>query len=115
MKNFRQKIKRAQVLHGEVDSYIWDIFYRYKKIKGILFSGPDHWYINDDHISFHGEDGCMGCYDPMSMCIPMEFFIEEDAFDKLEAEIKAADDKQKEIVRKSELALMKRLKKKYEG
>jgi hypothetical protein len=119
MENFKEKIEKIAKLRDDVDNHIWNVFYRYIKIKKILFSCPNSWHVNDDNICFQGEDGCMSCYDPMSICIPLEFFIDEDALDKLEKEIGEIENRKelikRNIIKNDELQQLKRLKEKYEG
>lgn len=118
MDNFEQKFHELQQLTNELDNYIWSIFYRYIEQEKILFNSPKGWEIDDDSIHFHGTDGCMGCYDSMSINIPLKFFINPDAeFEALselqkqeQKEKEAKDRKTKESVERREF---ERLKQKY--
>jgi len=118
MKNFTKKCKLIERLREDMDNHIWTIFGRYKKTKGILFSSPDDWQIDGDTIHFYGEDGCMGCYDPMHLSIPMKFFEDpEKYFSELEKEIKQEkEEKERKRVEEkigSELKELARLQEKY--
>lgn len=111
MKNFTKKMRLISRLRGEMDDHIWTIFSRYKKTKGILFSSPDDWQIDDGNILFYGEDGCMGCYDPMYLSIPMKFFEDpETSFKELEDEIKQEkEEKENKRIREQQEREMKEL------
>lgn len=89
MKNFKKKIDLIERLRDDLDDHIWSTFKKYKKARGILFSSPDDWHGDHDSIYFYGSDGCMGCYDPMHLSIPMKYFTDPNAFEELEQEIKA--------------------------
>lgn len=79
MKGILKKINKIEELRCELDGHIWSIFSRYIKQEGILFSSPDDWKSDGDSIYFYGTDGCMGCYDSMSINIPIKFFENPDA------------------------------------
>jgi hypothetical protein len=99
MNNFLEKANQIKELSAEIDSYIWSIFKRYINECGILFSDPRGWEICDCAIDFRGYDGCMGCYDPMAISIPLNFFIDPDK----EFELEAQRRKQKLAAKKAEL------------
>lgn len=119
MNGFESKFEELSRITNELDGHIWNIFDRYIKEEKINFNYPKGWGVDGDTIHFHGEDGCMGCYDRMSINIPFKFFINPDAeFDCLaeqrEKESKKKDDegrKRKEVAEKKEF---KRLKSKYD-
>lgn len=120
MKYFQKKIDLYNRLQDELDDHIWEVFSRYKKEEGFNFSNPETWNVNDNYIVFRGEDGCMGCYDPMSVSIPMKFFVDPDkelANLEMEIEEKRREDERLKLERKKkeELDELKRLKEKYEG
>ena len=107
-------------IQDSIDDHIWKIFNRYVMLhKKIHFSSPYDWKVEGDNIYFHGSDGCMGCYDNMSLSIPVKFFInEEEEFKILEEEVekKEAEEKsrKKQEVKRKDLAQLKKLKKQYE-
>jgi hypothetical protein len=118
MKDFSTKADLLVKLQDELDDYIWGIFYRWVKEAGINFNNPDWWQISDFSIHFHGSDGCMGCYDPMTLNIPIGFFINPDiAFAELKTlRAKAERDKADATAaakKKEELAEYHRLQKKF--
>lgn len=121
MNNFENKIKRIAGLRDELDKHIWETFSKYIKIKRINFNGPEDWTFENggNCIWFNGSDGCLGCYDNISLSIPMKYFTDPTAFDRLEQEIaneKEAKDqariKAQEDKDRKEYA---RLKKQFEG
>ena len=94
MEDFTTKLDIYEKAKDEIDDYIWDVFYKYIGIENILFSGPNEWSACKSCLHFTGEDGCMGCYDSMSINIPIEFFINPDEeFLKLKKE---KEDKEKD-------------------
>lgn len=118
--NIIKKIEAIDKLQDQIDQHIWEIFKRYITIKKILFNSPHDWKIEGDSIYFHGSDGCMGCYDNMSISIPIKYFENPDEeFEELEKEVKkdlAKKEARKKQDKKSrDLATLKRLKTKYEG
>jgi|WetSurMetagenome_2_1015567.scaffolds.fasta_scaffold543450_2 hypothetical protein len=120
MKDIEIKINAFRSLQNELDNYIWSVFFKYREIEKITFSGPDKWYVEEDglNICFEGEDGCMGCYDHMSIRIPMKFFINPDVeFKALKEDKKQKAKEEKDRKRKcteaKERALLKTLQKKY--
>ena len=119
MTNFERKIKIMSRIRSELDCHIWSTFEKYIKAKGILFNQPDQWEEQGNSIYFTGQDGCMGCYDNMSLSIPMEFFTDPTAFDRLEQEL--IDEKERAAQAKikaqqdRERNEYKRLKKQFEG
>jgi len=118
MKSLERKLKLIDRLRSEADSHIWNIFSRYIKEKGILFSGPDDWQYQGESIYFYGEDGCMGCYDKMSLNIPIKFFLDpENSFLELteerEREKKEKLEKERIAKEQRELAEFKRLSEKF--
>lgn len=120
MKNFEKKINLMANLRGQLDCHIWDIFSRYIKENGILFNGPEDWQYSDRGVYFYGTDGCMGCYDNMSLHIPMKFFTDpENSFNqrKLEREQKLADEEARKLAakEKKEREEFERLSKKFGG
>lgn len=118
MKNFLKKIDKFQEFQDHLDDHIWTIFSKYLKIMKINFNSPDGWNPDGDGIYFYGEDGCMGCYDKMSLHIPMKFFTDEDAFEKLEQELLDKKEQERQAKEKAkrdkELQEYKRLKKQFE-
>lgn len=107
-------------IQDSIDTHIWKIFNRYVLLKKIRFNSPHDWKVEGGSIYFHGSDGCMGCYDNMSCSIPEKFFInEEEEFKILEDEIKEIEAKEesrkKQEAKRKELALLKKLKTKYES
>jgi hypothetical protein len=121
MKKFKQKAMVINRLQDELDDHIWKVFDRYIKIKRILFNSPDDWKIDDPcNIGFSGSDGCMGCYDNMSISIPMKYFENPDEeFEKLQKDVEKEfiEKKRKHARNKKaqEKRELKRLKEKYEG
>ena len=119
MNTFIKKLKAIEKLQEEVDNYVWEIFYSYIKISKVCFNSPDDWNIEGDRVHFHGSDGCMGCYDNMSIGIPFKYF-ENPAYEfgllKKELEEQKLKDERKKRCRKKqkEISELKRLKKKYE-
>ena len=114
----KEKIEQLANLKNDLDGSIWSIFHRWIEMETINFSGPEHWSLGDDGVDFVGDDGCMGCYDPMSCYIPMEFFTNtEDAFAKREkelVEIKEQNEKDVEFYRlERDRKEFERLKEKY--
>lgn len=112
--NIIKKIKAIDKLQEQIDGHIWNIFNRYIEIKKINFSSPDDWKIEDDTIYFHGSDGCMGCYDRMSIYIPLKYFENPDEeFELLEKEVKKDLSKEKsrkkQEVKRKDIALLKKL------
>ena len=79
-----RKFRLLARLNEELDDHVWSVFGRYIQAEKILFSSPEDWRVQGDEILFTGEDGCRGCYDPMSLSIPMAFFTDtESAFNRL--------------------------------
>ena len=118
MNTFIRKLKTIEKLQDEVDNYVWEVFQRYLDINKICFNSPDDWHMEGDRVYFHGSDGCMGCYDNMSVGIPLKYFENPDyEFGLLVKELedqKLKDQKIKEDnQKKKELSELKRLKKKY--
>lgn len=118
MKNFKKEINKFYSQKSSIDSHIWNVFYRYIKEEHILFSGPDGWDIHEDGIYFYGEDGCMGCYDRMSLVIPEKFFTDtENSFAQLieeKEQKKKQDEENKRLAKEQkELSEFKRLQEKY--
>jgi len=118
MKGIRKKLALIDRLQDQLDAHIWKIFSMYIKENGILFNSPDGWRIEGSSIYFYGSDGCMGCYDPMSLYIPFKFFENPDEeFESLrlkrqqEKEEKEKQKKQQEKER--ELKELQRLQEKY--
>ena len=68
------KLKKISNLISEVDDEVWKVFFEYQKERGFYFSDPERWVIDDDIITFIGEDGCMGVYASMSVEIPLSYF-----------------------------------------
>ncbi len=119
MGEIADKINRLEQAKNELDSHIWQIFHRYIDQEKILFSHPDTWDIEDNSISFVGQDGCRGCYDHMSLRIPICFFDDpETEFPKL-AEQRAKENadflknkkREEEAIERAEF---ERLKKRFE-
>lgn len=97
---FRDKLDRYHTVRYEIDGHVWEVFYRYIKEEGINFNGPEHWTFDEDSIRFSGQDGCMGCYDPMSLYIPIHFFDDPNtAF----AELKRDKELKKELETQAKL------------
>lgn len=120
MDNFKQQIEELQRITNELDAYIWSIFGKYVEQEKILFSSPKGWEVDGNTIHFHGSDGCMGCYDSMSLNIPVRFFINPDTeFQKLAEQRKKEQNDKAEKERKSkesyELKELERLESKYRG
>lgn len=125
MKDFESKIKKMVELKYDLDDHINDVFNKYIKLMKINFNYMEGWNPDEDEISFYGEDGCMGCYDKMSLVIPIKFFIDPDKeFGEIvrnrELEIKKAKEKERRLKenRKKqkenrELKEFERLKKKF--
>jgi hypothetical protein len=103
--NFKRRLNHYNKAKYSLDSYVWDVFYKYINLEDINFSGPDYWEDHDDYIRFTGEDGCMGCYDPMSLSIPLKFFENPDtAFKELkeEKESKKINEEKAKKIRKEQ-------------
>jgi hypothetical protein len=120
MKNIKRKFRIIEELRDSIDDYIWKIFTRYIRLCKINFNSPDDWSVEDDHIHFHGSDGCMGCYDNMSISIPTKFFIDPEAeFEILEKEFKKdleqKKSREKQNKKRQQHAELKILKEKYES
>lgn len=120
MDNFKEKIELLCKTQSEIDDYIWEIFYKYIEQEKINFSSPKTWNIEEgeNDIQFDGSDGCMGCYDPMDIFIPLSFFINpKDEFSRLKkerlAEEKRKAKKEKAAVNRKDKQEFKRLKKKF--
>jgi len=80
---FEHNIKLYNEIYLKLDTYVWRIFSRYVNEFEINFNRPDWWRVDGPDIHFEGEDGCCGCYDSMSLDIPMQFFIDtQKAFDE---------------------------------
>lgn len=120
-KEFKEYFEKIVEARNEIDSYVWDIFNRYIKVRSIHFNAPEDWYADDDaSIVFSGGViGNMGCYDDMQINIELKYFINPDEeFKKLEKSLelekqKKQEDKKKKIEEKERKDLEK-LKKKYE-
>lgn len=104
MKNFKEKIKRLMSSKQGLDDHIWNIFRRYIKQEGILFSSPSSWSYDGERIQFEGKDGCMGCYDDMWLSIPLKFFINPDEeFDNLLKQREREKMEKEELKKRAEL------------
>lgn len=117
--NFLKTIKTIETLREQINDHVWTVFHRYINIKKINFNSPDDWDVDDNSIYFHGSDGCMGCYDNMSLSIPIEYFHSTDEmFKRLEVDLKKEKKKKEERKKveksKRDLREYKRLKEKYE-
>lgn len=113
-----RKFSLAARLTDELEDHIWTVFSRYCKATGTLFNSPSLFQIGQFEINFEGQDGCRGCYDPMSLRIPIKFFTDtEESFNALESEKSesAAKKKKKEEQEKLayELEELERLSKKH--
>lgn len=116
----KRKLRIMDEIQDSIDDHIWKIFKRYIMLKKINFNSPYDWKIEGCNIYFHGSDGCMGCYDNMSLSIHTKFFIDPEVeFDILEKEIEKEESKKKskkkQENKKQDLAQLKRLKEKYEA
>lgn len=101
---------RIRDRHGD---YVWEIFTKYIKYFRINFNSPDRWEYKYKHIEFNGHDGCMGCYDPMSLDIPIEWFEDYDkALAEHEEELRKRqeefDKEEKERKKRSKITAEKR-------
>lgn len=119
MKNIRKNLDTIERSRAAIDAHIWDVFARYIKQEEILFSSPKGWHVDGDSIYFDGTDGCMGCYDPMHLSIPIAFFENPDKELKrrtIEREAEEKENKKVEAKKKKEKDLrdLKRLKSEYE-
>ena len=119
MNIFIRKLKAIERLEEQVDNYVWNVFKQYIKINKICFNSPDDWSMEGDRVYFHGSDGCMGCYDKMSIGIPIKYFENPDhEFELLKKELKdqkLKDDKALQANRKKQdLITLKKLKEKYD-
>lgn len=124
-KDIESKIKKMVELKYDLDNHVNDVFNKYIKLMKINFNYMKGWNPDEDEISFYGKDGCMGCYDEMSLDIPIKFFIDPDKeFEEIvrnrELEIKKKKEKErrlKENRRKQkenrDLKEFERLKKKF--
>lgn len=120
MKNIRLKFKVLERRKELIDSYVWEIFGKYIKDKRINFNSPDYWYVEYDQINFVGSDGCRGCYDAMSLSIPIDFFEDYNKAMGIDLEKEAVDTakKLKELADRqtqAEIAQLVKLKEKYPG
>lgn len=118
MDNFKQQIEELKRLTNELDGHIWNIFDRYIKQEKINFNSPKGWEVDEDTIHFHGSDGCMGCYDSMSLNIPLIFFSNPDTeFQNLakqrEREHSEKTEKERKTKESIERKEFERLKSKY--
>ena len=118
MKNFIRKARAIDALQDQIDHHVWEVFNRYVKLFKVRFNGAQDWRVEGDTIHFDGTDGCMGCYDPMSLTIDFKYFEDPDkAFEEAEQEIKAEEKRKKDREAKAkkakELKELKRLKEKY--
>ena len=119
MNKFIRKLNVIEKLQNEVDNYVWEVFHQYIKISKICFNSPDDWNMEGDRVYFHGSDGCMGCYDNMSVGIPIRYFENPDyEFGLLKKELEETKIKN-DILRKTvqtqkELKTLEELKAKYE-
>jgi len=128
MSKFLEKLNKQAEIRNEVDGHIWGIFHRYIKDYKINFNSPDTWSydIDDEGILFEGTDGCMGCYDSMSISIKLKYFeyYDDCIVEKLALEKKEEDEQKRKndanrkrlenIKHKKELAIYERIKKEKE-
>jgi len=115
-----KKLEKIQKLKDEIDDEMWITFYRYIKLSKINFSSPRFWVVEteDKCVTFVGEDGCMGCYEPMTLSIDFSFFKNtKESLEELAQEIKDKEKRQIELKRKiqekEEKKELERLTKKY--
>ena len=118
MGEIADKINRLEQAKNDLDSHIWQIFHRYIDQEKILFSHPDTWDIEDNSIIFTGQDGCRGCYDHMSLRIPICFFDDpETEFPKLAEQSAKELENKKQLLKREEEAIeraeFERLKKRF--
>jgi hypothetical protein len=73
---FNEKMEAYLKAYEDIDSYIWEIFYDFTKLKQIKFSNPEYWRIEKDngHISFTGTDSTKE-YHSKTLFIPLGWFI----------------------------------------
>ena len=119
MNKFIRKLNVIEKLQNEVDNYVWEVFHQYIKISKICFNSPDDWNMEGDRVYFHGSDGCMGCYDNMSIGIPLRYFENPDyEFGLLKTELenqKLKDEKNREKDKiQKDLKQLQKLKEQYE-
>lgn len=116
-KEIRKSLAAIEVEKTKLDDHIWDVFNAYIDQEGINFSGPESWEYDGEDIIFKGEDGCMGCYDSMSLCIPIKFFEDANALKDLkkqrELEEKKLKDQRAAAKRAYDKAEYERLKKEF--
>jgi hypothetical protein len=113
-------LERFNKIREKLDVPVWTVFNRYISDFKINFNGPESWSFEGSSIFFTGRDGCRGCYDSMSLDIPIEFFENyELARGKTVAELKAKKDLkiavEAERISRKERALYATLKAKFEG
>ncbi len=116
--NFEETIDEISRLREKLDDHVWLVFGRYIKVTKTLFSDPDEWSVDGNTIHFTGSDGCLGCYDPMSLAIPIGFFADtEVSFLELEnsiiKETKEKADREAANREKAERSELARLQGKY--
>lgn len=110
MKDFKQLLIVRQFDFEEfeqkwqsVEDHVWEVFDKYIKDFKINFNGPEKWEKNSKGICVSGEDGCRGCYEPMSLTIPYGFFVDYDeasAFKLQEMRQKTKEEVSRDIERK---------------
>jgi hypothetical protein len=105
--NIKLKLALLNRLTDELDSHIWEVFHKYIKLMKINFNGPDNWIVQCDSIYFDGTDGCRGCYDPMSLSIGIEWFIDYDKEEQLYKE-KLSRETRKQLIAARDRAEAKR-------
>lgn len=118
-KTFFRKLRLRDRIKWELDDDIWRVFHKYIGERRINFNSPDTWEVEGDSIIFNGTDGCRGCYDRMSLTIPLKYF--EDYEKHTEEEFKLKKQKEEEEYRRQkyleenrERRLLEELKKKYD-
>lgn len=105
MKRLERKLCVLERIKEQLHHEIWDGFDEYIKANKINFNGPEDWEFSSygeggkGSITFSGTDGCRGCYDPMSLTIPLLWFTDrEKALEQKAAEdaiAKAKEDERK--------------------
>lgn len=120
MNEIEKNINKLIKIQDQLDTHIWEVFSKYIKAESVRFSSPDIWQIQGDVITFIGTDGCMGCYDQMSLDVPLKFFIDtEKEFEILKTEKHDKEMKYLEAVQARKETQEKneylRLKEKYES
>lgn len=76
MLDFIEKKEAYLKAKEDIEDHIWDVFHKYLRLTNQNFSDPDGWTIDSDSIRFSGKDGCLSCYDPMVLYIPLEWFVD---------------------------------------